>query len=528
MNNRIKKIIAIIIIIILALGYLTINSSAANFSITSGISEINVGDSYTISISAKGLTGRFNITHSSNVSVNLDSIWVENGSAEGTIKVTAKSEGKATVTLTPDEEFGVSDSNGLVSLSAKTDTVTVKAKSSSGNSSSGNSNSGSSENTKPSAPSFTSVNDETVYATNDEINVRSSYSTSSGVLGTLNKGDSVIRTGIATSTINGIKWSRVKYNGQTAYISSDYLTTVKPTETTKEDDKKEDEEEKSNTKNLKSLTIENYKLEPEFDPEVTEYNLTVGTDVEKLEVSAIPQDENSKVEITGNTDLLLGENTINIKITAEDETVKIYKINVSKIEEVSLQLSKLEIENYTLTPEFSQDIYEYTLNIGDTSITSLNVIASSNTQNAVIEIAGNNELKPGKNIITVLVKDEENTTVYQIVVNTSEEYNVVAKTGMNDNDLYMYTGIAAGILILIMIIIAIVKKRKKDNEEEFAPLNTYDLDLSMKDDNKKDKKNEDKTEKLEDDENSKEKVEIGVSNSDELTDEKTRKKGKHF
>ena len=99
---------------------------------------------------------------------------------------------------------------------------------------------------------------------------------------------------------------------------------------------------------------------------------------------------------------------------------------------------------------------------------------------------------------------------------------------MNDNDLYMYTGIAAGILILIMIIIAIVKKRKKDNEEEFAPLNTYDLDLSMKDDNKKDKKNEDKTEKLEDDENSKEKVEIGVSNSDELTDEKTRKKGKHF
>lgn len=522
MNNSIKKLITIIIITILTLGYLITDSSAASFSITSGISEINVGDSYTISISAKGLTGRFNITHSSNVSVNLDSIWVENGSAEGTIKVTAKSEGKATVTLTPDEEFGVSDSNGLVSLSAKTDTVTVKAKSSSGSSSSsGNSNSGSSENTKPSAPSFTSVN-ETVYAT-DSVNVRSSYSTSSSIIGSLSKGESVTRTGKSSS------WSKVVLeNGTKGYIYSDYLTTVKPEETTKEDDKKEDEEEKSNTKNLKLLTVENYELEPKFDPEVTEYNLTVGTDVEKLEVSAIPQDENSKVEITGNTDLLLGENTINIKITAEDETVKIYKINVSKIEEVSLQLSKLEIENYTLTPEFSQDIYEYTLNIGDTSITSLNVIASSNTQNAVIEIAGNNELKLGKNIITVLVKDEENTTVYQIVVNISEEYNVVAKTEMNDNDLYMYTGIAAGILILIMIIIAIVKKIKNGDEEEFAPLNTYDLDLSMKDDNKKDKKNEDKTEKLEDDENSKEKVEIGVSNSDELTDEKTRKKGKHF
>lgn len=523
MNKKIKIIIFCFAMLIgIMLGQTKVEAATA--SISANKTTVTEGDS--IKVTLKYTAAAWDLHVSSELPTNSTADFAsatddaKNATSTKTITYNANKKGTYSINLSGT----VSDENDSTESSGKTInqsiSVTVKAKSSSGNSSSGNSNSGSSENTKPSAPSFTSVN-ETVYAT-DSVNVRSSYSTSSSIIGSLSKGESVTRTGKSSS------WSKVTYNGQTAYISSDYLTTVKPEETTKEDDKKEDEEEKSNTKNLKSLTVENYKLEPEFDPEVTEYNLTVGTDVEKLEVSAIPQDENSKVEITGNTDLLLGENTINIKITAEDETVKIYKINVSKIEEVSLQLSKLEIENYTLTPEFSQDIYEYTLNIGDTSITSLNVIASSNTQNAVIEIAGNNELKPGKNIITVLVKDEENTTVYQIVVNISEEYNVVAKTEMNDNDLYMYTGIAAGILILIMIIIAIVKKIKNGDEEEFAPLNTYDLDLSMKDDNKKDKKNEDKTEKLEDDENSKEKVEIGVSNSDELTDEKTRKKGKHF
>ena len=522
MNKKIKIIIFCFAMLIgIMLGQTKVEAATA--SISANKTTVTEGDS--IKVTLKYTAAAWDLHVSSELPTNSTADFAsatddaKNATSTKIITYNANKKGTYSINLSGT----VSDENDSTESSGKTInqsiSVTVKAKSSSGNSSSGNSNSGSSENTKPSAPSFTSVN-ETVYAT-DSLNVRSSPSTSGSIIGSLSEGDSATRTGI------GDGWSKVVLNnGTKGYVSSSYLDTTKPKTT--ENDKKEDEEEKSNTKNLKSLTVENYKLEPEFDPEVTEYNLTVGTDVEKLEVSAIPQDENSKVEITGNTDLLLGENTINIKVTAEDETVKIYKINVSKIEEVSLQLSKLEIENYTLTPEFSQDIYEYTLNIGDTSITSLNVIASSNTQNAVIEIAGNNELKPGKNIITVLVKDEENTTVYQIVVNISEEYNVVAKTGMNDNDLYMYTGIAAGILILIMIIIAIVKKRKKDNEEEFAPLNTYDLDLSMKDDNKKDKKNEDKTEKLEDDENSKEKVEIGVSNSDELTDEKTRKKGKHF
>ena len=71
-------------------------------------------------------------------------------------------------------------------------------------------------------PKFTEVN-ETVYATTS-VNVRASYSADSDKVGSLSSGASVTRTGVGN---NG--WSRIIYNGNEAYVSSDYLTTTKPT-----------------------------------------------------------------------------------------------------------------------------------------------------------------------------------------------------------------------------------------------------------------------------------------------------------
>lgn len=67
---------------------------------------------------------------------------------------------------------------------------------------------------------------ETVYATNT-VNMRSEPSTDSQKLGQLTIGASVTRTGIGTGEVSG--WSEVKLaDGSTAYISSKYLTTIKP------------------------------------------------------------------------------------------------------------------------------------------------------------------------------------------------------------------------------------------------------------------------------------------------------------
>lgn len=74
---------------------------------------------------------------------------------------------------------------------------------------------------------FTDCN-ETVYATGT-VNIRSSWSAESEKLGSLNKGDSVTRTGTAITGTEAEGWSRVELSdGTVAYISSKYLSTTKP------------------------------------------------------------------------------------------------------------------------------------------------------------------------------------------------------------------------------------------------------------------------------------------------------------
>ena len=70
---------------------------------------------------------------------------------------------------------------------------------------------------------------ETVYATGT-VNIRASYTADSEKLGSLNKGDSVTRTGIAIAgTADAEGWSRNQLsNGNIVYVSNKYLSTTKP------------------------------------------------------------------------------------------------------------------------------------------------------------------------------------------------------------------------------------------------------------------------------------------------------------
>lgn len=541
--KKVIKILASIIILAAGLLLMSSNSEAASASMLANKTKVEVGD--TIKVTVNINAAQWNLKLYANGSQIASSKELDNyesnisESFSGTYKATKSGTVKFTL------EGDITDFDWTNTIIDESLNVTVSSGSSSsggGNSEGGNTSGGGSSNTgdddeeETPSMSFTSVN-QTVYATDDGINVRNSP-VDGEVIGSLDKGDSVTRTGI------GDGWSRIKYKGKTAYVSSSYITTTKPTSTedekkTEEDDKKneDDNENKSNAKELSSLTVEQYKLEPDFSPDITEYSLTVGRDVENLVIEAVASDEKATVEITGNNGLLLGENTVNIKVTAEDGTVRTYKINVTKVEEVGLKLSELTIENYVLTPEFSSDVYEYTLNIGDISVTSLNIIAKSNNENVNVEIAGNNNLKPGENIITILVSSDEGdtTTVYQIIVNIDEAFkNQVATT--DNSNMYMYIGVGAAVVILLIIIIVVVRKRRKAAEEEFAPLNTYDLNFSSNNnvtnkdavnetekdiDTKEEKTRKKKKDKLEEEEYS-------LNSNGYDSNETPRKRGKHF
>ena len=90
--------------------------------------------------------------------------------------------------------------------------------------------------------------------------------------------------------------------------------------------------EASDNTRLGSLKISPGTLSPEFDPEVYVYRTSVSDETPSLYVSALAEDENARVTISGNAPLYLGENVVHIFVTAENGRIQEYIINVTKSE----------------------------------------------------------------------------------------------------------------------------------------------------------------------------------------------------
>ena len=84
------------------------------------------------------------------------------------------------------------------------------------------------------------------------------------------------------------------------------------------------------TNTLKSLTVSDYELEPDFNEEVNDYTLTVGEDVSTIMIDAIPTKENETVTGIGEKTLEVGENVFPITVTAASGDINIYKITIIK------------------------------------------------------------------------------------------------------------------------------------------------------------------------------------------------------
>ncbi len=530
MVKKIKYLLLFSFTIILAL------CTKSQARITTNDPTVSSGETVTITISSqeKVASGAINVTSNG----GLTFVKASGGQTNGTLVAFAGTENKTsgiatytfkTPTVTKTQTYKVvfasrdmANVDGeLVNSSSATATVTVKAKQINNNNNS--SGTGNNKGNNTTAPSFSSVN-QTVYATS-EANVRSSYSTSSSIIGSLKQGDSVKRTGIGS---NG--WSKVTYNGQTAYVSTDLLTTTKPE--VKQDDKKD--EEKSNNKNLKSLKVSPSSLDSDFVASTTEYTMTVGSDIDTIKVEAVAEDSKAKVSISGNKSLKVGTNTISIKVTAEDETVRTYKIIVTKEKQEQLKLKELLVGGMPLQPEFDGNIYEYTITLDDNNVSELNITATPNKEKANVEILGNTQLKAGENTITILLKSEDGseTATYQIKVNVSAAQNTQTnKTSENDLLKYIGIGVLVGALI-IAIIIFISKRRKKDEDIEIndlPKLEDEDLPKSLRKNKEPVEKKEENKAEVEDvyeDQDRKKRIDDFYANDDDETLKKRR--GKHF
>ena len=84
------------------------------------------------------------------------------------------------------------------------------------------------------------------------------------------------------------------------------------------------------TNTLDSITVSDCTLDPAFNSATTEYSCTVKNNVTSVNVNATATSSKSKVRGLGTKDLVVGKNTLPIRVIAEDGSEKIYNVNVTR------------------------------------------------------------------------------------------------------------------------------------------------------------------------------------------------------
>ncbi len=245
-----------------------------------------------------------------------------------------------------------------------------------------------------------------------------------------------------------------------------------------------DKQNDRNNNLLESLAVEGYELYPEFNKNIQNYYIIVEDSVTSVDVVAETENPNAKVKITGNTNLNKNENSINIRVTSESNKSKTYTIIATKQKPNELYLTSLSIDGTEISNEFDSLKFYYTLDYKtDKDFTDINVKAVANTDECEIEILGNKDLQSGDNLVTIILRDSKNITIYQVLINVTVEKIIITETKNNNIDSFflevkeffsnknkviaLLSVIAFILLILILYtIIKIIKNNRANKNRE--------------------------------------------------------------
>lgn len=261
---------------------------------------------------------------------------------------------------------------------------------------------------------------------------------------------------------------------------------------------------KNEDENASDATLTNLGIRPKeydftgFKTGTTSYSASVPNDVEKITIYASAKSDKATITGLGSKTLKVGMNKCEIKITSEDKKVtKTYVINVTRKEkeeepeeepeeekneernedneksDLKDGLKSIEIEGYELIPSFSQDINSYKVKI-PSSTGKLEIDTETTGENIEVEIAGNEELKTGENIITILVHNtkDDSTLTYQITADVekldTDSTATNGETNKTESNSEIKIWIIRGIIIVVILLIIIfLLKKLRNNDEEY-------------------------------------------------------------
>lgn len=214
---------------------------------------------------------------------------------------------------------------------------------------------------------------------------------------------------------------------------------------------------KSSNNNLSSvLGIPNLN----FEPNKTEYEVTVPFETTNIEVTAKTQDPNAKVSISNGTlnNIEVDKtNTITIAVTAEDSSVKIYTFNVKR----SPYKSETDLKELVVNDEdllIKQDgSNEYKVKI-PSNVDKLDISAIPVSDSSKVTIKGNQNLKDGSNTVIVEVTDKNGFTKSYTIDVEKESNNFLL------NFLKNYWLLLIAILLTLFIIFLMIYLNRKNKK----------------------------------------------------------------
>ena len=189
--------------------------------------------------------------------------------------------------------------------------------------------------------------------------------------------------------------------------------------------------------NLSALTIGAGTLSPVFDPNTTEYSVSVDNVISTLTITATTHDPLATVSINGGrgtagtktktVNLNGGLNSFAITVRSADNSNQIgYFLNVTRAPSTDATLSGLTLSGTSLSPAFDSGTNSYTAS--DVNTETVGVTATTTNNGATVTINGSTvtsgsstpvALMPGGNTIAIaiLAQDGSTTDNYTITIN---------------------------------------------------------------------------------------------------------------
>lgn len=362
MRVKMKKVLKVVLTFLFVIATYNVVSKAA---ISATSKTVNSGETFSISVTSNVSVSAYTVKATGYSGLTF--VTSSGGTGAGTTTISdAKATGGMTSLATfqfkaPDVEkdqtfkvdfsaSGMGDVNlAPVADSTCTATITVKAKTQNSGGNGGNTSQTGGTTTTPSKSNVVTLSNLGITPNDFKGFSANKLSYSTEVPNDVETVEIYAKKGQSGQTISGTGKKTLKEGANTFNIvvtaedgttKKTYTLTInrKAKETSNEitdnttvDEPEETEDPAKAGFGLTKLEISGFKLQPQFQTDVFEYNVDLKEDLEKLEIETVATQENATVEITGNENLQDGENIITILVNSEDGQESVaYQIIVNK------------------------------------------------------------------------------------------------------------------------------------------------------------------------------------------------------